>query len=139
MRSPPLARRPRVWDNAGMANSTSLTVSKQNNVTVITARSHSGSLDAESIPNLYEILELVQDADPPIVVFDLLHAAVTSSFLGFLVQVWHRLRLRDGWRFAVAGMAPSSVSAFKSTRFDQLWETFDSTDEAVRAMSANDE
>jgi anti-anti-sigma regulatory factor len=119
-----------------MSRSTSLIISKQNDVTVIGLKSECAQLGLYNLINPGEVLEAAQNADPPLVVVDLSKAAsITSSFLMFLVRASRRVNPLDERRFAVSGLTRQCALAFKAARFEQLWELFDSKDEAVRALS----
>jgi anti-anti-sigma regulatory factor len=91
-----------------------------------------------NLTNADEVLQAAQNADPPLIVVDLSKAvSVTSSFFMFLARIHRPLSLRDGARLAVSGLAPHCARAIKVAHFDQLWEIFESKDEAVRALSGD--
>ena len=121
-----------------MPHTTSLTISRQNDVTVIGLKSDRVRLGMYNLTNADEVLQATQNANPPLIVVDLSKAvSVTSSFFMFLARIHLSLKNRDGARFAVSGLAPHSERAIKAAHLDQLWEIFESTDEAVRALSGH--
>ena len=84
------------------------------------------------------LIELADDADPPLVVLDLSNTQFFgSSFIEVLFRLWTRLQARGGGRFAICGLTPHCLDVLKITHLDTLWRLTATREEAVRAIAAN--
>ena len=83
------------------------------------------------------MIEIADDANPPVVVLDLSHTRFFgSSFIEVLFRLWTRLQARAGGTFAICGLTPHCQDVLKITHLDTLWRLFPDRDEAVRALGA---
>jgi anti-sigma B factor antagonist len=83
------------------------------------------------------LIELADDADPPLVVLDLSNTQFFgSSFIEVLFRLWTRLQSRGGGRFAICGLTPHCLDVLKITHLDTLWRLTATREEAVRALGA---
>ena len=84
------------------------------------------------------LIELADDAEPPLVVLDLSNTQFFgSSFIEVLFRLWTRLQARGGGRFAICGLTPHCLDVLKITHLDTLWRLTATREEAVRAIAAN--
>lgn len=82
------------------------------------------------------LLEIANDANPPLVVLDLSHTSFFgSSFIEVLFQLWTRLQAKPGGGFSICGLTPHCLDVLKVTHLDTLWRLFPSRDEAVASLS----
>ncbi len=112
-------------------------VTKQDGVTVINFGPDFENLDEPVLEEFREfVLEASDSADPPLLVVDLSHTKFFgSSFIELLFRVWNRLNSQDGGRFALSGLTPYGKEILEVTHLDQLWEIFETRDEAIRAFT----
>jgi anti-anti-sigma regulatory factor len=81
-----------------------------------------------------EMLEIAQDADPPLMVVDLSpthHLGATA--VRILGDVWTTIRTRRG-RIAFCELNAYNRQILQYMRLDQHWEIYKSRDEALRAV-----
>ncbi|HLJ10707.1 MAG TPA: STAS domain-containing protein [Planctomycetaceae bacterium] len=84
------------------------------------------------------LIDIANDADPPLVVLDLCHTQFFgSSFIEVLFRLWTRLQGRSGGAFTLCGLTPHCLDVLKITHLDTLWRLFASREEAVHALSGN--
>jgi anti-anti-sigma factor len=82
------------------------------------------------------LVELADDADPPLVVLDLSNTQFFgSSFIEVLFRLWTRLQARSGGRFAICGLTPHCVDVLKITHLDTLWQLTPTREQAVRHLA----
>ncbi len=87
-----------------------------------------------SMAELTDSMLAASDADPPNLVVDLSQVEFFgSSFIELLFRMWKRLNERSG-RFALAGVSPYCEEVLTVTNLDKLWQTFETTEEAVAAV-----
>jgi anti-anti-sigma factor len=80
------------------------------------------------------LLDLVDRAQPPVVVLDLSQTDYFDSrFIETMVRAWNRIKRRDG-RFAVCGLKPFCREVIQTTKLDTIWDVFATRDEAVAAL-----
>jgi len=83
------------------------------------------------------LLELADEADPPVVVLDLSHTQFFgSSFIEVLFRLWTKLQARPGGAFAICGLTPHCQDVLKITHLDTLWRLFPNRAEAVRSLAS---
>lgn len=111
-------------------------VAVEDGVTVVTLGPQFENLDEWILDGLREtLLNVSQQADPPLVVLDLSHTKFFgSSFIEVLFRLWNRLNTRQGGQFAISGLTPYCAEVLSITHLDTLWRTFPKRDEAVRAL-----
>ncbi len=83
------------------------------------------------------LLEIANEANPPLVVLDLSHTKFFgSSFIEVLFQLWTRLQARSGGGFSICGLTPHCLDVLKVTHLDTLWRLFPDREEAVACLLA---
>jgi len=83
------------------------------------------------------LMEIADEADPPLVVLDLSHTTFFgSSFIEILFRLWTQLQARPGGNFAICGLTPHCLDVLKITHLDTLWRLFPNRGEAVSALAA---
>lgn len=81
------------------------------------------------------MMEIAEDANPPLVVLDLSHTRFFgSSFIEILFRLWTQLQARPGGNFAICGLTPHCLDVLKITHLDTLWRLFPDRGEAVRSL-----
>src|SRR6516164_9803492 len=84
------------------------------------------------------LIELAEEADPPLVVLDLSHTQFFgSSFIEVLFRLWTKLQARPGGKFAICGLTPHCLDVLKITHLDTLWRLAATRDEAVSAVATD--
>ena len=84
------------------------------------------------------LMDIADDADPPVVVLDLSHTQFFgSSFIEVLFRLWTQIQARAGGNFAICGLTPHCLDVLKITHLDTLWRLFPTRGEAVRSLAAN--
>ena len=111
------------------------TVARREGVTLVSLTDAHDSLDEVHIQRLTDpLLSVAESADPPLVVIDLSQTTMFgSAFLALLIRMWRCLASRNG-RFGLAGLTPHCLEVVKATHLHEVWETFETPDEAIRAM-----
>jgi len=83
------------------------------------------------------LVDLVAEANPPLVVLDLAHTRFFgSSFIEVLFRLWTAVQGRPGGSFALCGLTPHCLDVLKITHLDTLWKLFPTRADAVRALQA---
>lgn len=83
-----------------------------------------------------QLLEMVDVADPPVIVLDMSNTEFFSStFIETLFRVWHRANVRGG-KLVLAGLQPFCLEVLQTARLTSLWRVEPSVDDAVRALAA---
>src|SRR6188508_1389791 len=83
------------------------------------------------------LLEVAEEADPPLVVLDLSNTTFFgSSFIEILFRLWNRLQGKPGGSFAICGLTSYCVEVLRVTHLDTLWKLYPTRDEAVRSMTS---
>lgn len=83
------------------------------------------------------VLDLSQDANPPLIVLDMPHTKFFgSSFIEILFRLWNRLQGKSGGQFAISGLTPYCKEVLTITHLDTLFRLFPTREDAVRALSA---
>lgn len=121
-----------------MTVSRSPDISTKDGVTIISLGPEYESLDEPGLEGLKDtVLEVTRDADPPLVVLDLSHTKFFgSAFIEILFRAWNRLKGREGGVFCISGLTPYCLEVIEVTHLDQLWNIYDTLDEAVAAMKS---
>jgi anti-anti-sigma factor len=60
----------------------------------------------------------------------------SSRMLGFLVEVWRRLREESG-TVTITGINPQLTRVFRITNLDKLFSFYETTDKAIAAIQAD--
>ena len=77
------------------------------------------------------LFELVDRAEPPLVLLDLTHTEFFgSTFIEMLFRVWNRVNRRSG-QFALCGLNPNCRDILHTARLDTLWTIYATVEEAV--------
>ena len=120
-----------------MAGNREPQIIKRNGVTVIALGSGFDNLDEAASERLRDpILTATANADPPLVVIDMLHTEFFgSSFIEVLFRVWNRMNAIDGGDFAISGLSSYCKEVLQVTHLDELWKIYDSCDDAVKALT----
>lgn len=119
-----------------MSSSRTPDVTKKDGVTVISLGTHYENLDEWDLDEVRSsILDVTQTADPPLIVLDLSHTKFFgSSFIEVLFRVWNRMNSIEGGKFAISGLTPYCAEILEVTHLNQLWQTYKTKDDAVRAL-----
>ena len=114
-------------------------VSTTNGVSVITLDERYKSINETEIPALQTtVLEAVDSADPPHVVFDLKNVEFFgSSFIEILFRMWNRLNQKSNGRFAICGLTEYCLEVIQVTNLDKLWQLCDTVEQAVDQLSSD--
>ena len=112
-------------------------VSRCDGVTVVSLGPDFENLDEHDLDELASvILDVADNADPRLIVVDLSHTKYFgSAFIEILFRAWNRVNNDAGGRFCISGLTPYCREVLEVTHLDRLWTLFDSTDEAVAALS----
>ena len=82
------------------------------------------------------ILQVAENADPPLVVLDLSHTKFFgSAFIEILFRAWNRMNSRPGGKFCISGLTAYCAEVIEVTHLDQLWTIYKTREEAVAALS----
>lgn len=103
---------------------------------VVTPTCSVGSLAAEEVkPELRMLIAQLEDTSVLHAVVDLEHVAYFgTSMLEVMHAVWRRLRDRGG-RLAVCNVSGVGREVLRISRFDTLWEVYDTRPEAMTAVA----
>ena len=120
-----------------MAENRSPDVQQQDGVTVVSLGPEYESLHEQNLEDVQEDLLVISDAaDPPLVVLDLSHTQFfSSSFIEILFRIWNRLNAREGGKFGISGLTVYCKEILKVAHLDELWNIFNTKEEAVSALS----
>jgi len=112
-------------------------VSRREGVTVVSLGPEFENLDEHDLDELSSvILDVADNADPRLIVVDLSHTQYFgSAFIAVLFRAWNRVKNEEGGRFCISGLTPYCREVIEVTHLDRLWTLFDSTDQAVAAIS----
>ena len=112
------------------------TISRDHDVTVVALGPEYESLDEFELDDLRDaLLKIASTADPPRVVLDLSHTRFFgSAFIELLFRAWNRLNSRNSGKFAISGLTPYCKEVIEITHLDQLWDVYDTTQQAVKAL-----
>jgi anti-sigma B factor antagonist len=117
-----------------MAKAPSVTC--EEGVTVVTLGPEYESLEETELETLkLVLLEVAEQADPPVVVLDLSHLRYFgSSLIEGMFRAWNHLKARPGGRLSLCGLTSYCREVVEITHLDQLWSIFQTRDEAVRSL-----
>ena len=115
-------------------------VSRRDGVTVVTLGPDFENLDEHQLDGVAAvILDVADTADPRLVVVDLSHTKYFgSAFIEILFRAWNRVNNDAGGQFCISGLTPYCREVLEVTHLDRLWTPFDSTDQAVAALSGGE-
>ena len=120
-----------------MTTSHSPNISVQNGVTVVEMTEEHKTLNeshVEAIGNC--IMDLVEKADPPLMVIDLTQVEFFgSSFIEVLFRAWNKLSKREGSAFSICRLSIYCKEVVEVTHLDRLWKVYGTAQEAVAALS----
>lgn len=110
---------------------------KEGQVTVVALGPEYENLDEPRLDALTDVLlQVAETASPPIVVLDLSHTSFFgSAFIEVIFRMWNRLNHREGGKFTICGLSEYCTEVLEVTHLDQLWETFDTRDAAIKALN----
>lgn len=112
-------------------------ISVQDNVTVVALVGvEYESLDERLLEGIRTaLLEVAEQADPPLMVLDLGHTKFFgSAFIEILFRVANRLKNRNG-RFAISNLTEYCAEVIHVTHLDSLWPVVATTAEAVAKLT----
>jgi anti-sigma B factor antagonist len=121
-RTVPLAKRPSVTSEAG--------------VTIVTLGPEYENLEDTELETLKGVmLDVAEQADPPVVVLDLSNLRFFgSALIEGLFRAWNHLKARPGGRLSLCGLTSYCREVVEITHLDQLWSIFETREDAVRAL-----
>lgn len=104
-------------------------------VTVITLGPAYENVDDAHIPDLQtDFFELVEEADPPLVVLNLKNTRFFgSAFIEVLFRVHNRLKDRNG-QFGICCLTRYCAEVIEITHLDRVWTVEETQAEAVAAV-----
>lgn len=110
-------------------------VLREQDVTVVELDAEYDSFDMARLQQVHDLLvALAQTVMPPWLVLDLSQTRfIGSAFLEMIFRAWKRLQERRG-RFALCCLHPYCAEVLKATRLDQLWPSYATREQAVRAL-----
>ena len=121
-----------------MAVTRSPKITQERGVTVVALGSEYETLDENDLEDVKDLLlRVASTADPPRVVLDLSRTKFFgSAFIELLFRAWNRLNDRAAGRFAISGLTDYCKEVVDVTHLDRLWDVYDTSQEAVEALSA---
>ncbi len=121
-RTIPLAKLPSVTSEAG--------------VTIVTLGPEYENLEDTELETLKGVmLEVAEQADPPVVVLDLSHLRFFgSALIEALFRAWNHLKARPGGRLSLCGLTSYCREVVEITHLDQLWSIFETREDAISAL-----
>lgn len=113
-------------------------VTKQDGVTVIALGPEYENLDEQGLDELRSLLlDVSKEADPPRIVLDLSHTKFFgSSFIEIMFRIWNRMKSKEAGKFAISGLTPYCREILEVTHLNELWEIFETSEEAIRALAS---
>jgi anti-sigma B factor antagonist len=111
-------------------------VTCEGGVTVVTLGPEYENLEETELETLkVALLEVAEQAAPPVVVLDLSQLRFFgSALIEALFRAWNHLKARPGGRLALCGLSSYCREVVEITHLDQLWSIFETRDEAVSAL-----
>lgn len=106
-------------------------------VSVVSLGAGSQSLDEQVLDaGLRDaLLEIADEADPPLIVLDVAQTTYFgSSFIEIVFRMWNRLRSKGG-NLAICGVTPYCREVLQVAHLDTLWKLYPTRDEAVAGLS----
>lgn len=83
------------------------------------------------------LLEIADEAHPPLVVLDVSHTTFFgSSFIEIVFRMWNRLRGQPGGNLALCSVTPYCREVLQVAHLDTLWRMYPTRAEAVAALSS---
>lgn len=121
-----------------MSDTTPPEVLNQKSVTIIRLGEDHASSFGSRLEDLSFIQQLAQSVTPPRLVVDLRQVKyMGSAFIGLLVSAYKAIVARESGRFALCGLNTFCLAAVSVSRLSNLFEIFETVDEAVQAFSAD--
>ena len=111
---------------------------KEGQVTIVSLGPEYENLDEPRLDALTDVLlQVAETASPPVVLLDLSHTSFFgSAFIEVIFRMWNRLNHREGGKFCICGLSEYCTEVLEVTHLDQLWETYATREEAVRALNS---
>lgn len=119
-----------------MAPEPAPTLEQQDGVTVIGLNSDYQNIN-EALLNALgpQLLELVQQIEPPVAALDMSHVDFFgSAFIEVLFRVSDRLQKKEGGAFAMCGLTQYCKEVLEVTNLDKYWRIYPTRDDAVAAL-----
>lgn len=112
-------------------------VTRNRDVTVVTLGPEYEKIEDALLGDLQpKLLEITDEAEPPLVALDLSHTDFFgSSFIEVMFRVHNRLKDRDG-HFAVCCLQPYCREVIEITHLDRVWTIKLTLEEAIDALLA---
>lgn len=109
---------------------------REDGVTVVSLGPEYENLNDTELDELKgALLNAATQAEPPVVVLDLSNLKFFgSAFIEALFRAWNQLNARPGGRMSLCGLSDYSREVVEITHLDQLWNVFETREEAVRAL-----
>ena len=113
------------------------TIEKHGDALVVAPAGTAESLEWQGVKQAAGlVLEPIQDADVPLVVFDLSALSYFGSvFLALLLQC-HKIVKSRGGELVIAGVSDPARELLRITALDTLWAIYESRDEALDAIGS---
>jgi anti-sigma B factor antagonist len=111
-------------------------VTFEEGVTVITLGPEYETLEETELETLKgALLEAAEQANPPVVVFDLSQLRFFgSALIEALFRAWNHLKARPGGRLALCGLTSYCREVVEITHLDQLWSIFETRADAIHSL-----
>lgn len=109
---------------------------KEGHITIVALGPEYENLDEPRIDSITDLLlQVAETASPPVVILDLSHTLFFgSAFIEVIFRTWNRLNHREGSKFCICGLSEHCTEVLEVTHLDQLWETYDTREQAIAAL-----
>jgi len=123
-----------------MADEEQIQISSEQGVAIVRLGPELDSLYESELVNLKRLRDLADTAEPPLMLVDLSNTKYFgSAFIGFLIAIANRLKERGNGQLGLCNLAPFARMALEKTRSDTILGIFDTSDEAIAALSTSSE
>lgn len=114
-----------------------LDVIEESGVTVLSVGPRFAELDEPMMNELRDpLVSAALSANPPVILIDLEHTQFFGTvFIEAVFQIWSKIELLQGARLALCSLTEHCREVIDITRLDNLWELYDSRDEAMQALA----
>ncbi len=112
------------------------TLHREHDATILELQSDYASLDQVGLADFGgQLLSEATYAEPPYLILDLSQTQfIGSAFLELLVRAWKRVRQRGG-AILLCGLQPLCRQVLETSRLYDLWPSFPTRDEALKAVA----